>query len=73
MIIKTTSLASGLHCPYKGLSLAALVSALNGLPTASVSMAAPKGAFLFAFVHRLTRKRVYIFLERYLICYCIFL
>lgn len=44
--VKTTSLAGGLHCPYKGLLPLAPGRRLMDLPTALLPQASPKGPFL---------------------------
>jgi len=41
----TTGLAGGLLCPYKGLFPACARKAPEGLPTALLSQASPKGLF----------------------------
>lgn len=65
--IITAGISGGLHCPHKGLLLAATVVALNILPIVNFFQLTLKRLFLFVLVYRLTRKRVNIFPDRYLI------
>ena len=73
--IRTTGLAGGLFKPYKGL-LPALESkdSLKRFASRNIIYSlSPKGLYLFVTFYRLTRKRVYILLQRHLIIFNIFL
>ena len=73
--IRTTGLAGGLFKPYKGL-LPALESkdSLKRFASRNIIYSpSPKGLYLFVTFYRLTRKRVYILLQRHLIIFKIFL
>ena len=72
--VKTTGLAGGLLCPYKGLLPAWALRLVEKVRlTHCIYLLALKGLFFLAYVYWLTRKRVNILFQWHLIIYQIFL